>query len=397
MSLTKTEVAKAVAEVYHAKYGASGWPGWGYCAQWIGGGAASLYAATGSVIHEVAAECLTSQSNCSDYIGKTYESDGYTIIFNESHAEIGQFYVDTMRGLHASLGGELLVEQGFDLEYLTKELGARSTLDSAIVPKVRGELLVCDLKTGAGVAVDAVNNGQGVIYAILAYDQYSMVTDITSVRIMIVQPPLNSVSEWVLSIEELEQWRTKVIEAATAAQAGNVAATPGEKQCRWCSKAATCTELNNLVFEAVEANDPKDIATDDLAEAMSKVEMIEGWIKSIRAETERRLLDGRTVAGWKLVQGKRGNRQWSKPADAEALLKSMRLKESDMYDFKLISPTTADKLAKAGTIGPKQWEKVQQLITQSEGAPSVAPESDKRPALVPGSIEFQPIETGVPE
>lgn len=60
----------------------------------------------------------------------------------------------------------------------------------------------------------------------------------------------------------------------------------------------------------------------------------------------------------------------------------MRLKEAEMYDFKLISPTTAEKLHKAGTIGPRQWPKVQALITQSEGKPHVAPESDSRPALV---------------
>ena len=46
------------------------------------------------------------------------------------------------------------------------------------------------------------------------------------------------------------------------------------------------------------------------------------------------------------------------------------------------SPATADKLAKANVIGPRQWPQVQALFTQSEGKPSVAPESDKRPAMV---------------
>ncbi len=42
----------------------------------------------------------------------------------------------------------------------------------------------------------------------------------------------------------------------------------------------------------------------------------------------------------------------------------------------------SEKLAKAGAIGPRQWPKLQGLITQPDGKPSVAPESDKRPALV---------------
>ena len=60
----------------------------------------------------------------------------------------------------------------------------------------------------------------------------------------------------------------------------------------------------------------------------------------------------------------------------------MRLKESEMYDFKLISPASAEKLAKAKVIGPRQWPKVQELITQSDGKAHVAPASDSRPALV---------------
>ena len=114
---------------------------------------------------------------------------------------------------------------------------------------------------------------------------------------------------------------------------------------------------------------------------MENAGLIESWIKSIRAEVERRLMAGTPVAGYKLVQGKRGNRQWGNPEDAEAALKAMRVKHDQMYDYKLASPTSIEKLVKAEEIGPRQWIKIQELITQSEGSPSVAPESDKRPAL----------------
>ena len=68
-------------------------------------------------------------------------------------------------------------------------------------------------------------------------------------------------------------------------------------------------------------------------------------------------------------------------AEAEAVLKSMRLKTEELYDLSLISPTTAEKRAKAGIIGPRQWPKIQPLIVQPEGKPSVAPVSDPRPAI----------------
>jgi hypothetical protein len=57
-----------------------------------------------------------------------------------------------------------------------------------------------------------------------------------------------------------------------------------------------------------------------------------------------------------------------------------------MYDYSLISPTTAEKLLKPT---PKRWMRVQPLITRAEGKPSVAPLDDKRPALV-----IQPVADG---
>ena len=60
-------------------------------------------------------------------------------------------------------------------------------------------------------------------------------------------------------------------------------------------------------------------------------------------------------------------------------MKSMRLKVDEMYDFKVISPTTAEKVLAATS--PRKWKKLQDHITQSQGKPSVAPASDKRAAL----------------
>lgn len=62
-------------------------------------------------------------------------------------------------------------------------------------------------------------------------------------------------------------------------------------------------------------------------------------------------------------------------------MKAIRLKRDEMYDLSLISPTTAEKLFKSGRIGERQWKRVIGLITQPEGSPSVAPESDRRPAI----------------
>jgi hypothetical protein len=130
--------------------------------------------------------------------------------------------------------------------------------------------------------------------------------------------------------------------------------------------------------------------TGELGTKMDAVPLVEMWCKAIRGRVEKHLLEGKAVAGYKLVPGRKGARAWSDETEVEKTFKGMRLKKEQMYDFKVISPTTAEKLLKAT---PKRWAKVQTLISQGEGKPSVAPLSDKRQALQiqPLESEFTPI------
>ena len=153
-------------------------------------------------------------------------------------------------------------------------------------------------------------------------------------------------------------------------------------------RSVTCHALNATVFaefEAIKAEEQTPVEM--LSHAMAQVDLIEGWCKAVRAETERRLLAGIDVVGWKLVQGKRGSRAWTDKAQTEAVLKAMRIPHDQMYDYAVISPTAAEKLSKLELIGPRQWPKLQALMSQSDGKASVAPASDKRPALVADSFE----------
>lgn len=132
-------------------------------------------------------------------------------------------------------------------------------------------------------------------------------------------------------------------------------------------------------LEAAELKLP-DASDERLATLMDAADMIEGFAKAVRAEVERRLLAGKfTDARYKLVEGRQGARSWIDAAASEAELKKMRLKSDEMYDRVVISPTTAEKLLKEAN--PRKWKKLQDFITRSDGKPSVAPASDKRPAL----------------
>lgn len=130
-----------------------------------------------------------------------------------------------------------------------------------------------------------------------------------------------------------------------------------------------------------EATEALTTADDErLATLMDAADMIEGFAKAVRAEVERRLLAGSfTDARYKLVEGRQGARAWIDEAEAEAAMKAMRLKTDEMYDRKVISPTSAEKLL--ADSNKRKWAKLQDFITRSDGKPSVAPASDKRPAL----------------
>lgn len=385
----------------------------------------NAYAAEGTAAHQVLTWALEQDRPASAYIGRRIDLDSrgkvcepyaaeFTFEVDEEMAEHVQVCIDyclDLKGDDGVLFADIRVNYSTYLD--VAENTAWGTADVIIA---RGdELIVVDFKYGHGVEVDAESNPQMSLYGLGALQAYQgLVADFTRVRMAISQPRVKKApSEWDCSVEELETWgrstaRSTVHTCISAERLrpdnGDSSVweetflRPAEKACKFCKAKATCPALRAEVASAVAlescAASPDEFADmgvanpkaeDDaewLAACLSKVDLIEDWCKAIRAETERRLLAGDNVPGYKLVQGKKGNRQWADAKVAEETLKAMRVKLEDMYDFKLISPTSADKLAKAGTIGPRQWPKVQALITQSEGKPHVAPASDPRQALV---------------
>lgn len=362
----------------------------------------SAFAAEGTAAHTLAALALEQGNDAAAYLGRVIEADGRDFTVDEEMASHVQTYIDAVRA--AAQGGELLIEQRVEFSDHIGVPESFGTSDAVIL--LEREIQVHDLKFGRGVRVEAEENEQLMLYALGALNEFGMLGDFESVRMVIHQPRLDHVSEWACSVVDLLNFAQKAAMQASWAVAcieqGVDEAedlVPGDKQCRFCKAKATCPALTAQVLNTV-ADDFVDqtrgigqqlgacterVANSDgahLARMMPHLDLIESWCKAVRAEVERRLLAGEPVAGYKLVEGRRGARQWANQEEAEQALKTMRLKLEQMYDLKLISPTTAEKLHKAGDIGPRQWPRLQQLITQADGKPSVAPESDKRPAIV---------------
>jgi hypothetical protein len=351
----------------------------------------SAYAREGTAAHELAAMVLEdSASYASDYVGKkiAFDDHGEDVLWliTKDMAEYVDDYVKFVRD--RAKGKMLYVECKLSIGHVTGEAGATGTSDVVIIDIPNKTLEVIDLKYGMGVRVDADENPQLQLYALGALEEYSLVTDFERVGMVIHMPRLNHVSEWEISVAQLIHFGDTARYAAETVRLEDAKFNPGEKQCRFCKAKAVCAALRAEVTEIVGGAATLDEFTPQAVDsqtgdnylpmAMAKVGLVEDWCKAVRAEVERRLLAGQTVDGYKLVEGRRGNRAWSDEDAVEKLFKSFRLRQEEMYDFKLISATKAEKLLKEN---PKRWAKAEQLITRSDGKPSVAPATDKRPAM----------------
>lgn len=383
----------------------------------------SAFALEGTAAHAVA-ECvlrnrldptlagvvLTGGQMAADYIGTCplAKGDSAGPQVTDDMADFVQRYVDTVWAL--ADGNDLLVEQRVDFSDVVGVPGQFGTADAVIITPT--ELQVHDLKFGRGVKVDAENNKQLQLYALGALEQFGMLQDFETVRMFIHQPRIGNESEWAVSVEELRAFGELAREAAAAAiVTANIAEcegidtlpadvfNPGEKQCRWCKaagglcKAEAQQHLDSMAGDFVDLTQPlaPQLATavqrvavltpEELAALYQQVDAIEGFCKGVRGRVNSELTAGHVVPGFKLVEGKQGNRAWGDEEVARALLKDQfRYKNEEVFDFKLISPTKAEKLIKKAS--PRRWPKVEALITRADGKPVVASESDPRPALV---------------
>ncbi|CAB4124609.1 Protein of unknown function DUF2800 [uncultured Caudovirales phage] len=371
---------------------------------------ANIYSATGTAAHTLLEFNLRDGREPAAFLGRIFPVEGFDIEVDEDMVDAVNTAIRNIKEMAGD--GMILSEQRVNYADAIG-VGKDEAWGTADVIVARGdELQVHDYKNGRKV-VDAEHNPQMMLYGLGALEAVDeLLGPFKTVRLVIHQPNVKDApSEWACTVQELRAWaagpawgaveqRQEAYETKATLDDTAWAATyltPGEKQCMFCKAKATCPALRAEVASTVAlesyAASPEEFAdmepllptaqSDDtwLAVAMDKADLIEDWIKAVRAEVERRLLAGEPVQGYKIVQGKMGHRKWSSAEEAEKTMKSMRLKIEDMYDFKLISPTTAEKLSKAKTIGPRQWPALKTLITQSQGKPHVAPVSDSRPAL----------------
>lgn len=345
------------------------------------------------------------------------------------HVVTGTAFVQNQVAL---TGARLLVENRVPIGHFTGEEGASGSADVILLDG--NTIHVKDFKYGRNrvhaydILTPAVLNAAGKIikpevvranlqmacYALGALELFGEFGDFKHVTMTIIQPPIGHVSEYTCTVAELlevrEFLRAKAIECDVAP-----VYAPSEANCHYCKARDLCKPRENAVlaialdgFEDCDVATPRVVGQNELGSVYEKIGMLTDFAKDIAKRVYADLMSGRPVirndgTRYKLVAGKKGDRSFDDPAAVEALLKNFRLKHDQMYVTKLATLTAIEGLSKTKRVkkgetpippvlGPQQWGKVQQHITQAPGAPSIAHETDPRPEFDIRGTEFDDVE-----
>jgi hypothetical protein len=243
-----------------------------------------------------------------------------------------------------------------------------------LMGRIGSKAIILDWKFGAGVPVPAEENEQLMFYAAAAMrtPEAQWVFDgATEVELIIIQPPV--IKRWTTTIERIKQFEQTLIKAVKIAQQPDAPLKNGD-HCRWCAAKPVCPIMTGAVDRAVAIKMDK-IDVDKIGAYLHNADLLESWIKDLRALAEEMLKKGKPVPGWKMVP-KRATRSWVKEEDAKAAL-LQHLKESEVIETKLVSPAAAEKLLKA-----QKLKLPDGLTVAISSGNTIAPESDPRPAVV---------------
>ncbi len=239
-------------------------------------------------------------------------------------------------------------------------------------------LHVIDFKYGKGVAVSAENNPQMKLYGLGAYLEYSFLYAIDKVKMTIVQPRLDDISECEISTTELMEWAEEVVKPlAEKAYKGEGTYIAGN-HCKFCRAKATCRERArmNLETSKFDFKEPALLSDEEVGEALKMAQDLAKWAEDLKDYALAESLKGKLIPGWKAVEG-RGSRVFTDNEEALKVLIGSGIDETMLYERKQLTLAQIEKV-----LGPKQFkELVGELVEKSVGKPTLVIETDKREAI----------------
>lgn len=247
----------------------------------------------------------------------------------------------------------------------------------AVMPD--GMLIVGDLKTGRHKVL-AKENKQMMLYALGLLRELKRVYDTTAVRLVIFQPYAGGAEEWDTTPEALEQFgkfaskaALKAIDAFERGKKGLKPADfrPSSDACRWCRFAEKCGAKTRTARKEDIEESVTELSDAEIIAEYERLPLLRQHIADTEKAMYKLLLEKGATGGFKLVEGKMGNRSWTDPEAVIARFGAKVMTES------IMTPTAAAKAI------PE--EELAEFITRKPGQPSIATADDNRPAWTPVS------------
>ena len=326
------------------------------------------YADEGTLLHNVISELLDSDDALpEDFLGTKY---------NEQ--ELTQDLIDEK--LLPALAALDDIDPDDRMQYAVETLVGFGDLlpgvfgSTDLLGRIDDKAIVLDWKFGSGVAVSAEENPQLMFYAAAAMRtpkaQWAF-EGASEVELIIVQPPVTK--RWTTTIERIRQFERELVSAVKEAQRPDARLTTGD-HCRWCAAKPICPQMNGAVDRALKQQ-LINLDVDTLGRALQNADLLEDWIKDLRALAFGMLEKNVAVPGYKLVN-KQARRKWTDEQEARKALLSLGLNESVVVETSIMSPAQAEKALK------KRFSELPEDLIKSESSgTTLAPEDDPRPAV----------------
>lgn len=284
-------------------------------------------------------------------------------------------YLDYISGIVHSFASPPYVAVEKRLNYSAYAPEGFGTGDNIIIG---GDLLqITDLKYGKGVPVSAENNPQMMLYALGAYHAYSILYGITRVKMAVIQPRLDSISEWEITAQDLLAWGESIKPIAQMAHQGLGENIPGE-WCRFCRAKAQCRARADSYSALADFGKPLPplINNDEVGRLLTIAQGLKSWLGDLEEYALAECLKGNEVQGWKAVPG-RSNRTFDNTDEAFKVLTDNGYEEALLYERKPIILTQVETLLGK----PAFATLLNSHVVKPDGKPTLAPLTDKREAI----------------
>ncbi len=328
-------------------------------------------AAEGTAAHELCEHKLKkalkkrSKRPVSDYNTDEMEecSDAYVDFVMEQYEQAKQKCKDPV----------VLIEQRLDFSaYVPDGFG---TGDCLIVAD--DTLHIVDFKYGLGVLVEAEHNPQMMLYALGALAIYQDLYDIEFVAMTIFQPRRENVSTWTISVSELLDWAENELKPKAELAAKGEGEYCSGDWCTFCRAKATCRKRaeDKLKMARFDFEEPPLLTDEEVAEVLTQLPDLTRWATEVQEYAlEQATKHGKHWTGFKIVRSASRRKYTDEEKVAQTAIKAGY---EDIYRSTLIPITEMEKL-----MGKKNFAEILgDLVYKPQGKLTLAPETDKRPAV----------------